>query len=267
MMLSQRSSWAGVMGAVLIGMATLMVPTAWARGGGGSGSGGGGGHGGGGGNGGGGHGQGGGGGWGGGHHHHGGGWGGGYWGGSCWNNWGYGNSWNNGYWTNSYYRPFYTYPMQTAVTGSADSQSYIYTATSHLYWQANDAAWDMYQNYAGAPGYRSTYREMYKLLQTAKAISSNVQQSRSGPAGLRQDLMEAEAILSGLRQDVSQWTPASASGAAGLAAKLDRLAGTLGEVQQAAGLPVTANQPPSTVQAAPAASGFPSEAPRVTLAQ
>jgi hypothetical protein len=252
--------------------------TAHGRGGGGGGSGGGGGgggghnHGGGGGGGwGGGHNHGGGGGWGGGGgHNHGGGWGGnwgGGWNSGGWNNWnyshnnwGYSNSYYSGYTfpytcssTVSYYDaaplPLWDGPVVNSVGGYPGGQTFLDTAASYLYWQTNDATWDMYHNYTGAPGYRSTYREMYKLLQTVKVISAAIRDEEVGAVGpnfpfaIRQDLLEAHGMLQAMRLDVSQWNlPGNAAaGAAAMAMdqKLVRMSATLTEIMQFVGVPPT----------------------------
>ena len=147
--------------------------------------------------------------------------------------------------------------------GPGSGLTYLDTAASYLYWQTNDAAWDMYHNYTQAPGYRSSYREMYKLLQTVKTISAAIRDEEVGAVGpafpfaLTQDLVEAQAMLQGLRIDVAQWTPTTMRPAlaqsAPIGQKLDRLAATLSELMEAAGVPtvLTDASVPTPVQQAP----------------
>ncbi len=132
--------------------------------------------------------------------------------------------------------------------------TYLDTAASYLYWQVNEAAWDMYHNSVGAPTYRATYREMYKLLQTVKTISAAIRAEEAGAVGpdflanLIADLREAQAMLRGIQLDVSRWPPQPAppGGAPDLPTRLRLIAATLTEVMRIVGIaPVGGTPAPS----------------------
>lgn len=200
-------------------------------------------------------------------HNHRGNWGGGwnYGSGGYWNNGGYGyapyytNSWSawtypTYSWNSAYFQDF----VGPFGVFGLEGLTYLNTAASYLYWQTNDATWDLYHNYVAAPGYRSTYREMYKLLQLVKVISAAIRDEEVGAVGpaflpqLQADLREAHRLLEGVRLDAQQWTSVTAASAAAppLPVKLERLSATLAEIMEAAGLPVM----PSSTLAAPSAS-------------
>lgn len=263
------SAWRGWVSVLIVSGVVGFTPPVYGDRGGGGGGGGGGGQGGGGG----GHSHGVGHGHSGGGHNHGGGWGGGWsnswnnsWGGSGWNT---GGSYNSTCGWNDY---SIAAPLAVAepvvpldVIGSP-GLTFVDTAASYLYWQANDAAWDMYHNYVAAPGYRSTYREMYKLLQTVKVISAAIRDEEIGAVGpaflpeLHADMLEACRLLRGIRLDAAQWQAQSGAGSfsAPIAAKLERLEATLTDLMQAAGLPV----PPAPVEALPPQAVAPTVVPQ-----
>ena len=132
--------------------------------------------------------------------------------------------------------------------GAAGGLTYLDTAASYLYWQTNDASWDMYHNCIGAPGYRATYREMYKLLQTVKVISAAVRDEEIGtvgpafPIAITQDLLDAHAMLQGLKIDVDQWQAAANQpgnpGPLSLSDKLDHMDRTLCGIMETVGIPL-----------------------------
>ncbi|MFV0446794.1 MAG: hypothetical protein ACK5Q5_24750 [Planctomycetaceae bacterium] len=129
--------------------------------------------------------------------------------------------------------------------------TYVDTAASYLFWQANDATWDMYHNYVNAPGYRSTYREMFKLLQTVKTISAAIRDEDVGavgpafPIAIAQDMQEANGMLQALRQDVAKWqiaaNNAGDSSRLSIGAKLDQMSETLHQLMGTLGLPANPN--------------------------
>jgi hypothetical protein len=148
-------------------------------------------------------------------------------------------SWDSGYFTT------YNGPIGLTVSGN-EGLSYMNTAASYLYWQSHDTTWDMYHNYRSAPGYRSTYREMYRFFQTAKVISTAISDEEAGLVGpefvnqLSADLLEAHRLLQGVRVDVAGWTsgtPRAADDPA-IDAKLARIDATLTEMMNVVGIPV-----------------------------
>jgi hypothetical protein len=137
--------------------------------------------------------------------------------------------------------------------------TYLDTAASYLYWQVNETAWYMYHNSVGAPTYRATYREMYKLLQTVKTISAAIRAEEAGAVGpgflqsLTADLLEAHAMLRGIQLDVSRWPPQPAppDGSPDLPTRLTMIAATLTEVMRVVGVaPVRVAPVPSEAGAA-----------------
>lgn len=109
----------------------------------------------------------------------------------------------------------------TPARAQYESRSrYTFAARRHLdelayrLWQdANDVCWEMYRHYRHNPGFRVTYREMYRLMTDARHIHDLVHEGyhfgRHDVDHIARDLHDADRLFHHIEDDIRGWTSSS----------------------------------------------------------
>ena len=97
--------------------------------------------------------------------------------------------------------------------------------------EANAVCWEMYYNYQREPGYRTTYREMYKILEDSVHIHNlahdDAHHETDNEDHIAEDLHDIDRLFHHVEDDIRHWSSRNRYHRHDLAYKMERLEITL----------------------------------------